>query len=88
MTISEISQLLLIRFLPNFTGRIIGACLKDAKCYGDICPGNICHGGICPYKQSLSKLNTLDLVLLMSAECMFAFAFPPSTPTCVKENKN
>ena len=54
LSISGISQLLLIRFSPNFKGRIFGPCLKDANCYGDICPGNICPGDICPYKQYLS----------------------------------
>ena len=28
-------------FWPNFKGRILGPCLKDADCYGDICQGNI-----------------------------------------------
>ena len=51
LSISGISQLLLIRFSPNFKGKIFGPCLKDANCNGDICPGNICHGDICPNEQ-------------------------------------
>ena len=27
---------------------MLGPCLKDANCYGDICPGNICPADICP----------------------------------------
>ena len=43
-------------FWPNFKGRILGPCLKDADCYGDICQGNICPGDICSYMQYLSFL--------------------------------
>ena len=42
------------QFWPNFKGRILGPCLKDADCYGDICQGNICPGDICSYMQYLS----------------------------------
>ena len=52
--ISGISQLLMTQFWPNFKGRILGPCLKDADCYGDICQGNICPGDICSYMQYLS----------------------------------
>ena len=44
------------QFWPNFKGRILGPCLKDADCYGDICQGNICPGDICSYMQYLSFL--------------------------------
>ena len=53
-SMSVISQLLLTRLWPNFKGRILGPCLKDANCHGDLCPGNICPGDICPYQQYFS----------------------------------
>ena len=49
LSISGISQLLLIQFWPSFKCRILEPCLKDANCHGDIYPGNIC-----PYQQFLS----------------------------------
>ena len=53
MSISGISKLLLIQSWPNFKGRILGPYLKDANCYGDICPYNICPCYICQNKQYL-----------------------------------
>ena len=38
----------------NFKCRFLGQSLKNANCYGDICPGNIYPDDICPYQQYLS----------------------------------
>ena len=54
LSISEISQLLLTWFWPNFKGRFLEPSLTDASRYGDICPVNICPGDICPYQAYLS----------------------------------
>ena len=47
-SMSGISQLLLVRFGPNFKGRFLGTSRTDYISYGDICPGYICPGDICP----------------------------------------
>ena len=52
--ISAISQLLLVRFWPNFTCRFPGPLWTYSNCHNDICPGNICPCNICPYKEYLS----------------------------------
>ena len=52
--LSAISQLLLVRFWPNFKDKFLGLSLTDPNYHGDICPGNICPGDICPYQQYLS----------------------------------
>ena len=54
MSISAISQLLLVRFGSNFKQRVQGTYTTDSNCHHDICPGNICPGDICPYQQYLS----------------------------------
>ena len=54
LPISGIFQLLLIRFWPNFKSWILGPCLKEANCHGDICTGIIASYDICPYHQYLS----------------------------------
>ena len=53
-TFAQIRNISATQFWPNFKGRILGPCLKDADCYGDICQGNICPGDICSYMQYLS----------------------------------
>ena len=49
LSISAISQLLLVRFGSNFKQRVRGTYTTDYNCHHDICPGNIC-----PYQQYLS----------------------------------
>ena len=51
LSISAISQLLLVRFGPNFKQRVQGTYTTDYNCQHDICPGNICPGDIFPYQQ-------------------------------------
>ena len=55
MSLSVISQLLLIRFWWNFKCMFLGTSITESYCYSDICPGNICHGDICPYQKYLSS---------------------------------
>ena len=57
LSISGISQLLLIRFWPNFSGSFLGLSLTVANCHDTICSGNICPGDICTYQQSEDKLE-------------------------------
>ena len=54
LSISAISQLLLVRFWPNFKCRFPGPLWTYSNCHNDICPGNICPCNICPYKEYLS----------------------------------
>ena len=54
LSISAISQLLLVRFWPNFKCRFLGPLWTYSNCHNDICPGNICPCNICPYKEYLS----------------------------------
>ena len=55
LSISAKSQLLLVRYGSNFTGRFLGTSRTDSNCHGDICPGNICPCDICPYQEYLSS---------------------------------
>ena len=54
LSISAISQLLLVQFWPNFKCRFPGPLWTYSNCHNDICPGNICPCNICPYKEYLS----------------------------------
>ena len=54
LSISEISQLLLARFLPNFKSRFLGPSLTDVNCHGDIFQGKICPDNICPHHKYFS----------------------------------
>ena len=49
LSISDISQLLVTLFEPDFKIRFLGPSLTDASCHGEICPGNICPDDICPF---------------------------------------
>ena len=54
LSISTISQLLLVRFWPNFKGRFLGPIWTYSNFQNDICSGNICPCDICPYQEYLS----------------------------------
>ena len=49
MSISGISQLLLIQFWWNFKERFLGTSKTNSNGHGDICQGNICPGNTGPY---------------------------------------
>ena len=54
LSISTISQLLLVRFWPNFKGRFLGPIWTYSNFQNDICSGNICPCDIYPYQEYLS----------------------------------
>ena len=54
LSISGISQLLLVWFWPNFKSRFLKQFSTYTNCHSDICQGNICLGDICPYQEYLS----------------------------------
>ena len=54
LSISAISQLLLVQFWPNFKCRFPWPLWTYSNCHNDICPGYICPCNICPYKEYLS----------------------------------
>ena len=51
LSISEISQLFLIRFWYNFKSRFLGLSWTDFNYRRNICPGNIFPSNICPYQE-------------------------------------
>ena len=55
LSISTISQLLLVRFWPNFKGRFLGPIWTYSNFHNHICSGNICPCDICPYQEYLSS---------------------------------
>ena len=64
LSISAISQLLLVVFGSNFKQRVLGTFTTDYNCHHNICPGNICPGDIRPYQQYLSCYwSNLDQIL-------------------------
>ena len=54
LSISGISQLLLVWFWPKFKSRFLELFLTFTNCQSDIFQGNICPGDICPYQEYLS----------------------------------
>ena len=52
LSISTISQLLLVRFWPNFKGRFLGPIWTFSSFQNDICSGNICP---CCHKPNFGK---------------------------------
>ena len=54
LSISSISQLLQVRFWPNFKGRFLGPIWTYSNFQNDICSGNICPCDIYPYQEYLS----------------------------------
>ena len=55
LSISGISQLLLIQFWWNFKVSFLGT---DSNHQDNICSGNICSGDICPYQETAQLLLT------------------------------
>ena len=53
-SMSEISQLLLTKFLWNLKDRFQETSWTDPHYQVDICQGNICPGDICPYPEYIS----------------------------------
>ena len=51
LSISTISQLLLVRFWPNFKGRFLGPIWTYSNFQNEICSSNICPCDIYPYQE-------------------------------------
>ena len=54
LSISGISQLLLVWFWPKIKSRFLELFLTFTNCHSDICQGNVCPGDICPYQEYIS----------------------------------
>ena len=76
LSISTISQLLLVRFWPSFKGRFLGPIWTYSNCQNDICSGNICPCNICPYQELLScywsnfELNFFGWIFVTVGICL------------------
>ena len=77
LSISGISQLLLVWFWPNFKSRFLETFITYTNCHSDICPGNIC-----PYQGYFScywpNFNQTFLTQLFESLIFLAqnFAWP------------